>query len=90
MRLRVKRGCMQGRIQDLGKGGGGGGGGNNYIHKRGTGGGVPPPVTARGSGGALVAPPVGPGAFLTFALISHENTHTFDSDINLILIITSD
>ena len=28
----------------------------------GTGGGVPPPVTARGSGGALQAPPVGSGA----------------------------
>ena len=27
-----------------------------------TGGGMPPPVTARGSGGALIAPPVGSGA----------------------------
>ena len=25
-------------------------------------GGVPPPVTAKGSGGMLLAPPVGPGA----------------------------
>ena len=36
------------------RGGGGGGGG--------TGGGVPTPVTARGSGGALIGPPVGAGA----------------------------
>ena len=28
----------------------------------GTGGGVPPPVTARGFGGAVIAPPVGSGA----------------------------
>ena len=48
------------------KGGGGGGGrGDKYIHKWGRvreGESVPPPVTARGSGGALIAPPVGSGA----------------------------
>ena len=40
------------------------GGSNKYIHNwgEGTRGGVPPPVTARGSGGALIAPPVGSGA----------------------------
>ena len=49
----------QGRIQDFGKGGS-----DKYIHNwgEGTGGGVPPPVTAGGSGGALIAPPVGSGA----------------------------
>ena len=36
------------------------GGSDKYIHN--WGGGVPPPVTARGSGGALLAPPVGSGA----------------------------
>ena len=39
----------------------------------GTGGGVPPPVTARGSGEALIAPPVGsgqsPSRFFAFAFI---------------------
>ena len=37
---------------------------------------MPPPVTARGSGGALVAPPVGFGAkpqpLFAFAFIQHE------------------
>ena len=38
---------------------GGGGGSDKYIHNwgEGMGGGVPPPVTARGSGGALIASP---------------------------------
>ena len=38
-------------------------GADKYIHnwREGTGGGVPPPVTARGSGGALIALPVGSG-----------------------------
>ena len=49
----------QGRIQDFGKGGGGGGLINIFT----TGGrGRAPPVTARGSGGAVIAPPVGSGA----------------------------
>ena len=43
----------------MGKGGGGGGGGPINIC---TLGGRAPPVTARGSGGALIAPPVGSGA----------------------------
>ena len=39
------------------------GGSNKYIHKRGWyGGGVPSPMTARGSRGMLIVPPVGPGA----------------------------
>ena len=59
---------IQGRIQDFGKGGGG------LINIFTTGGGMPPPVTARGSGGALIAPPVGSGAspqplFCFFAFI---------------------
>ena len=38
---------------------------NIFITGGGTGGGVPPPVTVRGSGGALIAPPVGsPFAFI--------------------------
>ena len=36
----------------------------------GTGGGVSPPVTARGSGGALVAPPAAPAAFLLMRLFN--------------------
>ena len=57
---------FRGRIQDFGKGRGGGGG---------TGGGVPPPVTARGSGGTLIAPPVGSGSvFLLLRLFSMKFT----------------
>ena len=41
----------------------------------GTGGGVPPPVTARGSGGTLIAPPVGSGSvFLLLRLFSMKFT----------------
>ena len=42
-----------------------------------------PLPTARGSGEALIAPPMGPEtqSLFTFAFILHENEHTFDSDI---------
>ena len=52
-----------------------GGGSDKYIHnwRECTGGGVPPPVTARGSGGALIAPQWGlgrrPSRFFAFAFI---------------------
>ena len=46
---------------------------------------MPPPVTARGSGGALSAPPVGSGAKpqLLFLLLRLFNMK-IDSDINLV------
>ena len=42
--------------------GGGGGVSNIFTTGGGYGRGAPPPVTARGSGGALISPPVGSGA----------------------------
>ena len=54
------------------------GGSDKYIHNWGgyRVGGVPPLVTARGSGGALIAPPVGSGAaaFLLLCLFSMKFT----------------
>ena len=55
---------------------------------------MPSPVTARGSGGTLIVSPLGPGAkpqplFLLLCLLSMK-IHSFDSDMNLILITTND
>ena len=71
---------IQGRIQDFWKGGGGGGGGsNNYIHGRG----VSRPVTARGSEGALQAPPAPPPFFFTFVLMLITSKRNIRIDFNM-------
>ena len=52
------------------------GGSNKYIHNWGRvrEGEVPPPVTAKGSGGALIAPPAAPAAFLLLRFFSMKLT----------------
>ena len=69
-------------------------GGTIFTSGGGCGGGVPSLVTARGSGGTLIVPPVGPGAkpqplFLLLRLFSMKiHILLTCSDINLILITT--